>query len=191
MSTIATATTYDPGFGTQLYAYLRVGAQYWKPGAGVNGSLENYNAANLALYSPAANYLAENGSSGDYRGTIDTTAIPNGLYELVIRLRASAGAVPAEGDEPVEEDMVQLVAGTIVGTGGATSPPPVGAAEMVAKIKAALLAGNATVTMMDVDGQQVTWSRRDAIEELQFWQRQAAQEAGTRPRASIIRLDGF
>ncbi len=40
-----------------------------------------------------------------------------------------------------------------------------------------------------VDGQTVSYSRGQAIEELRFWQQQAAAELGLRPRVSRIRLD--
>jgi hypothetical protein len=65
------------------------------------------------------------------------------------------------------------------------------ATAMVAKIKAALLNGDALVTMVNADGQQVQWNRQQAIAELQFWQREAAKETGARPRAMRIRLDRF
>lgn len=64
------------------------------------------------------------------------------------------------------------------------------AAQMVAKLRAALHAHPVGIVRVNVDGQDVTYSRRDALEELKFWQREAAQEAGTRPRVKTINLGG-
>lgn len=62
------------------------------------------------------------------------------------------------------------------------------ARQMVDLITSALAANPVGVVSITVDGQVVTWSRAQALEELKFWQRQAAKEAGTRPRAARIVL---
>jgi hypothetical protein len=65
------------------------------------------------------------------------------------------------------------------------------ASEMVSILKRALRDSPAGVSMITVDGQQVQYSRAQAMNELKFWQQQAAQEAGTRRRAASIYMGGF
>ena len=65
------------------------------------------------------------------------------------------------------------------------------ASEMVSLIKAALRKAPIGVVTVIVDGQTVSYSRSQALEELKFWKNEAAQESGTRPRAMSIDLRGF
>jgi hypothetical protein len=76
----------------------------------------------------------------------------------------------------------------VPGSSGTASLPPT-AASMVAMLKLALAKNPAAVMTVIVDGQTIIYSRSGAIEELKFWQREAAKEAGTRPRAMRVRLD--
>lgn len=69
--------------------------------------------------------------------------------------------------------------------------PTTTAQQMVDLITAALAASPVGVVSVSVDGQTVSYSRSQAIDELKFWQRQAAKEAGKRPRAARIYLGGF
>lgn len=61
------------------------------------------------------------------------------------------------------------------------------AAEMVVAIKEALATGFGIVSVT-IDGRTTQWNRAQAIEELRFWQREAANEAGTRPLFVPIKL---
>lgn len=65
------------------------------------------------------------------------------------------------------------------------------AAEMVEKIRAALLAHPVGVVSVTVDGQTVQYSRKEALDELKHWTREAATTAATRPRVASINLRGF
>lgn len=65
------------------------------------------------------------------------------------------------------------------------------AREMVTKIKDALAKSPAAKVSISVDGQSVTYDRGQAIQELQFWERMAARESGSRPRVGRIKLTGF
>lgn len=65
------------------------------------------------------------------------------------------------------------------------------AAEMVLRLKIALRDNPAVVSMVNVDGQQVQYSRQQAIDELEYWEDKARKEAGTRPRVARINLRGF
>lgn len=64
------------------------------------------------------------------------------------------------------------------------------AAEMVEKIRDAIATHPIGIVSVVVDGQTVTYSRSQALEELRFWQREAATEAGTRRRVRSINLGG-
>ena len=50
------------------------------------------------------------------------------------------------------------------------------------------LATSPGVVSIGVDGQTITYDRKSALEELKFWQRQAARAAGTRPISGQINL---
>lgn len=63
-------------------------------------------------------------------------------------------------------------------------------AQMVTSLKEFLQSG-AGVTSITVDGVTTTLDRKQAMEELSFWERRAARTAGTRPVASRIKLDAF
>lgn len=65
------------------------------------------------------------------------------------------------------------------------------AAEMVSAIKTALASTPATTVEIEIDGQRVKYDRKQALEEVRFWEREAAKEAGTRPRVASIKLTGF
>jgi hypothetical protein len=69
--------------------------------------------------------------------------------------------------------------------------PTITAAQMVTLIMTALSDNPVGVVSVLVDGQTVQYSRSQALDELKFWQREAAKEAGTRPRVARIRLDRF
>jgi hypothetical protein len=71
-----------------------------------------------------------------------------------------------------------------------TPSSSVTAAEMVDKITVALRDNPIGVVTVSVDGQTVTYSRAQALDELRFWQQQAARAAGTRPRVARINLSG-
>lgn len=63
------------------------------------------------------------------------------------------------------------------------------ASEMVEALTTAL-ASNVGVVEVQVDGQRVKYDRKQALEELRFWQSQANRAEGKRPIAGQIRLDG-
>lgn len=73
---------------------------------------------------------------------------------------------------------------------GTPAPQP-SAAGMVAMIMMAMRNNPAGVVAVTIDGQIVTWSRSQALEELRFWKREAAIANGTRRRATTIRMDRF
>lgn len=60
-------------------------------------------------------------------------------------------------------------------------------AEMVDIIRAALATG-ASVVSVNIDGQVTQWDRRQAMQELEFWERRAARSTGRRPAAASINL---
>jgi hypothetical protein len=62
-------------------------------------------------------------------------------------------------------------------------------AEMVSILKEALQTGAAVVSVT-IDGQIVQYNRKDAREELLFWERRAAREAG-RPRFIPVSFSGI
>lgn len=66
--------------------------------------------------------------------------------------------------------------------------PTTTAQQMVDLITAALAANPVGVVSVSVDGQSVSYSRSAALDELKFWERRAAKEAGTRARAARIVL---
>jgi len=53
------------------------------------------------------------------------------------------------------------------------------------------LAQNVGVGQVTVDGTTVRYERSQALEELKYWRRQEAREAGRRRRATRIDLGGF
>ncbi len=63
------------------------------------------------------------------------------------------------------------------------------ASDMVTLLEAALAKG-AGVVQITVDGRTVRYDRAQAIKELEFWQRQAAKAAGTRPISVRANLGG-
>jgi uncharacterized protein YdaL len=70
--------------------------------------------------------------------------------------------------------------------------PAATAKQMVEMLKLALQTNPAGVLSISVDGQVATYSRSQAIEELEFWERRAAREGGRRRPCRTIRLDrGF
>jgi hypothetical protein len=64
----------------------------------------------------------------------------------------------------------------------------VSAAEMVARFKEALSTGLGVVSVTFADGRSTTFNRKQAIDEYQFWQREAAREDGSRQRFIPIDL---
>jgi hypothetical protein len=65
------------------------------------------------------------------------------------------------------------------------------AQQMVTLIRTALAANPIGVVTVTVDGQTVEYDRRQALDELKFWQTEAAKESGRRPRSMSINLSGF
>lgn len=61
------------------------------------------------------------------------------------------------------------------------------AAEMVVAIKDALATGFGVVSVT-IDGRSTQFDRAQALEELKFWQKEAAKEAGARPMFLPIKL---
>jgi hypothetical protein len=53
------------------------------------------------------------------------------------------------------------------------------------------LSENAGVVSVNVDGTSVRYDRKQALRELDYWQRQKAQSAGKRPRVSSVNLRNF
>jgi hypothetical protein len=64
------------------------------------------------------------------------------------------------------------------------------AQQMVTAISAALAANPLGVVSISMDGQTVTYSRKQALEELAFWEKRVARQSGARPRAAVIDLSG-
>lgn len=62
-------------------------------------------------------------------------------------------------------------------------------AEMVEVLRNALATG-AGVVSISVDGVTVSYSREQALRELQFWEKRAARASGRRPRIVSIDLSG-
>ena len=65
----------------------------------------------------------------------------------------------------------------------------INAQEMIDQLEC-FLKSNAGVTSVTVDGQSVRYDRKQAIQELKYWQSQEKLEQGTRKRSGRIRLDG-
>jgi homoserine kinase len=65
------------------------------------------------------------------------------------------------------------------------------AQQMVDKLTTALQTQPAGVVSVTVDGQIVQFNRQQAIDELAFWEKRAAQQSGNRPRTASINLRGF
>ncbi|HEX4124492.1 MAG TPA: hypothetical protein VHY37_07175 [Tepidisphaeraceae bacterium] len=63
---------------------------------------------------------------------------------------------------------------------------PAGMAEM---IRATLRNNPAALITVTVDGQQVTYSRKQALDEMQYWERRAARESGRRPLVAQIGME--
>lgn len=61
------------------------------------------------------------------------------------------------------------------------------AREMVALLEEAL-ASNSGVKSITVDGQSITFDRAQALQELDYWRRQALRAAGKRPITRSINL---
>jgi len=80
---------------------------------------------------------------------------------------------------------------TITSSTSKTATSSTTAQDMVDAIKTALKTNPAAVLTVIIDGQTVTYSRAQAIEELKFWQREAGREAGTKPRVARMRLDSW
>jgi len=67
-------------------------------------------------------------------------------------------------------------------------------ASFAQRMKAALETALATNTQaglvsIQIDGQAVTYNRKDARDEYEFWSRRVARENGARPNVATIRLD--
>jgi hypothetical protein len=64
------------------------------------------------------------------------------------------------------------------------------AQSMIEALESAL-SENAGVVSVNVDGTSVRYDRQQALRELDYWQRQKAQQAGKRPRVSSVNLRNF
>ena len=62
------------------------------------------------------------------------------------------------------------------------------AAEMVTLLKKALRDHPIGIVSVTVDGQTVNYTRKQALDELRYWQREAAQENDERPRLASIKF---
>ena len=62
------------------------------------------------------------------------------------------------------------------------------ASEMVILIEEALRLHPVGIVYVMVDGQQVSYNRKDAREELEYWRRRAAKETGKNPITAGINL---
>lgn len=60
---------------------------------------------------------------------------------------------------------------------------------MLAKVEAALLANPAGIDSVGVDGENIQYGK--LLEEREYWLKQVAIAAGTRPRSKRIDLSGF
>lgn len=65
------------------------------------------------------------------------------------------------------------------------------ASDMIVAIETALAATPVGLVQVTVDGQTVRYSRGEALDELRYWQRQAARANGSRPVSATINLGGF
>ena len=61
------------------------------------------------------------------------------------------------------------------------------AAEMVNVLRVGLETG-AGVVLVTIDGRTTQFDRTQALQELAFWEKRAAREAGTRPAFTRVRL---
>ena len=153
-------------------AYLVSNSNY------VNGTaVEPYDATHWPSYAIA---LQLDGTTGDYFG--DFPDVAAGLYMVKIFEKLGATASPSDND---------LDADDVLDFNPAAVSDDISASDMVAAIKAALKKSPAAVINVIVDGQTVQYNRAQAIEELKYWQREAARELGLRPRTARIRLDNF
>lgn len=108
--------------------------------------------------------------------------IPAGEY--LIQYYDRAGATPAITDVKIKESDIYW-SGSSVSSGDVPT-----AAEMVELLARALRDNPIGIVSISVDGKTTSFERRQALEELKYWKRQAASEAGTRPRSLSIRMDG-
>jgi hypothetical protein len=118
------------------------------------------------------------------------TPVPNvstGIYQLPAGIQDPAlglvyeaifCVVATEGATPVYRRKILRSA---TGSANATS-----SADMVEILKSALKENPGAMLTVTVDGQTTTWSRQQAISELQFWERRAAREQGRRPIVAQI-----
>jgi len=74
------------------------------------------------------------------------------------------------------------------GSGTGTPVAATTAATMVAAIETALAANPIGTVRVTIDGQTVEWDRKQALNELKFWEARVAREAFTRPRAAGLNL---
>ena len=128
--------------------------------------------------------IALTSQGGDLYSTSFPSGITSGAYFVDYYIRA--GATPATTDVRVSGSIFNWSGSDV--TVGKEEPT---AAEMVLKIKQALRDSPAGITLVNTDGQSVQYSRTQALEELKYWERRKANEAGTRPRAASINLSGF
>jgi hypothetical protein len=136
-----------------------------------NGSaFENWLDAHYATYLMA---LSEQGTSGYFAADFPAAILSGGTYTIEYVYRAQGSTPSIAGDSAASSDF--LVRGASAPPSGSSASP----ADMVLILKA-FLASNAGVKQVNVDGVLVTLDRAQALEELQYWQRQAAAAAGTR-----------
>lgn len=65
------------------------------------------------------------------------------------------------------------------------------AADMVSAISTALQQNPGAVVSVSIDGQTVTYNRKQAMDELKYWEDVYSEEDGGRPRARTITLSSF
>lgn len=130
-----------------------------------------------------SDYVVSLASSG---GDIWTANFPAwiGSGEYIVNYYEQSGGSAATSDTKLKEADLYWT-GQSVESGETPT-----AAEMVTLIKQALRDNPIGIVTIMIDGKSTQWNRAQALEELTYWKRIAAAEAGTRPRIMSIRLDG-
>jgi hypothetical protein len=121
---------------------------------------------------------------GDLYSASMPAAVSEGDYFVDYYKRE--GATPATTDLRLSGESLHWT-----GTAAIDSGDDPTAAEMVSLLKQALRDSPAGVSMITIDGQQVQYSRSQALQELKYWEQKAALASGTRRRIASIDLSGF
>jgi hypothetical protein len=134
---------------------------------------------NLAVVLPAG-IAVPNVATGMY-------ALPNGLQDpalgLVYEAIFQVVYTPAGSTTSETRYFRRIFRGATATATSASS------ADMVELLKTALKENPGALVSVTVDGQTTTWDRKDAIDELRFWERRAAREQGRRPLVAQIGMD--